>query len=147
MKIKDGKIKLEKNDYRVGNFVLSIEPEHVKVQDINRCFTLRFLKRMPVGIWLENLIKRGDDGKDSIKTYVAVIWSVLAVAPDNEYMEDLMKAAQDGLARHPDWYGVNENPTDEEDAEAIQEVKEMMEFEEEIKNAGDGQEVPDGGKE
>lgn len=118
---KNGKIKLEKGDIRIGNFVLSVEEQHIKVQDLNKFFTLRFHKRMPVGIWLDSLIKRGDAGKDSLKTYIAVLWSVLSVAPDNEYMQDLIKAAQAGLARHPDWYGKKEN--------------------------GDGQEVPDDGQE
>lgn len=147
MKIKEnGTIKLEKNDTRIGNFVLTIEENHVKVQDINQCFSLRFLKRMPTGIWLENLAQQGEEGRDSIKTYIAVMWSVLSVAPDNEYMKDLITAAQEGLARHPDWYGQKENPTDEDDEDAVQEVKEMMEFEEEVKSAYDGQEVPDGGE-
>lgn len=124
MKItKEGKPKLEKNDFRIGNFVLSIEQQHIKVQDLNKCFTLRIRKSMPVGRWLDNFVKMGDSGRDSIKTYIAVIWSALSVAPDNEYMQDIIKAAQGGLSRHPDWYGVKENKTNE-----------------------DGQEVPDEGK-
>lgn len=114
MKTKDGKIKLEKGDIRVGNFVLSVEEQHIKVQDLNKYFTLRFHKRMPVGIWLDGLIKRGDEGKDSLKTYISVLWSVLSVAPDNEYMQDLIKAAQEGLARHPEWYGKKEDKDEKE---------------------------------
>ena len=94
MKIKDGKIKLEKNDIRVGNFVLSIEKQHIKVQDLNQCFVLRFHKRMPVGIWLDSLIKRGDDGNDSLRTYIAVMWSVLSVVPDNDYLQVLVEHLQ-----------------------------------------------------
>lgn len=105
MKVKNGKYKLEKNDIRVGNFVLSVEEQHIKVQDLNKFFTLRFHKRMPVGIWLDSLIKRGDEGKDSLKTYIAVIWSVLSVIPDSEYMQALVDDAQEGLERHPEWYG------------------------------------------
>ena len=120
MKIKDGKYKLEKNDIRVGNCVLSVEEQHIKVQDLNKVFTLRFHKRMPVGIWLYSLFTRGDEGKDSLKTYIAVIWAVLSVIPDSEYMQALVDDAQEGLKRHPEWYG---------------------------KKKEDGQEVPDGGKE
>lgn len=120
MKTKNGKFKLEKGDIRVGNFVLSVEEQHIKVQDLNKFFTLRFHERMPVGIWLDGLIKRGDNGKDSLKTYIAVIWSVLSVIPDSEYMQSLVDDAQEGLKRHPEWYG---------------------------KKKEDGQEVPDGGKE
>lgn len=117
MKTKNGKIKLEKGDIRVGNFVLSIEDQHIKVQDLNKFFTLRINKRMPIGILLDSLIKRGDEGRDSIKTYIAVLWSVLSVAPDNEYMQDLIKAAQDGLARHPDWYGKKDDGNGQETAD------------------------------
>ena len=105
MKIKDGKYKLEKNDIRVGNFVLSIEKQHIKVQDLNQCFVLRVHRSMPVGIWLDSLIKRGDDGKDSLRTYIAVMWSAFSVVPDNEYLQALVDSAQAGLARHPEWYG------------------------------------------
>lgn len=108
MKVKDGKIKLEKNDYRVDNFVLSVEKQHIKVQDLNQCFTLRFLKRMPIGIWLDSLIKRGDEGVDSLKTYIAVIWSSLSPVPDSEYMQSLIDSAKACIGRHPEWYGKKE---------------------------------------
>lgn len=117
MKTKNGRIKLEKGDIRVGNFVLSVEDQHIKVQDLNKFFTLRINKRMPVGIWLDSLIKRGDEGRDSIKTYISVLWSVLSVVPDNEYMQDLIKAAQEGLARHPDWYGKKDDGNGQETAD------------------------------
>ena len=123
MKIKNGKIKLEKNDIRIGNFVLSVEEQHIKVQDLNKFFTLRFNKRMPVGIWLDNManMARADENAvDSLKTYIAVIWSVLTVVPDSEYVQALVDDAQEGLKRHPEWYG---------------------------KKKEDGQEVSDGGKE
>lgn len=105
---KNLKVKPKKGEIRIGNFVLSIEEQHVKVQDLNKFFTLRVNRRMPVGVWLCGLIRRGDAGRDSVKTYAAVLWSVLSVVPDDDYMRDLIRAAQEGLSRHPGWYGKKE---------------------------------------
>lgn len=116
-----GKIKLEKNDFRIGNFVLSIEKQHVKVCDINKRFTLRFFNRMPIGVWLDSLVKRGDDGLDSLRTYIVVLWSVLSVVPDSEYLQELIKSAHACMARHADWYGKKEKEDGKENTDDCEE--------------------------
>ena len=102
---KDGSYKCESGEVRIGNFFLKVEAEHVKVQDLNKCFTLRVLKRTPIGSWLKCLVAAGEKGADTIKAYVAVLWSVLSVVPDDEYLQTLVYAAKDGLGRHPEIYG------------------------------------------
>ena len=140
---KSGRLKLGAKDTRVGNFVFTDEMEHIKVQDINSTIMVRIGKRMPLGIWLTNILGMGEKGNDTLHTWVATVWSVLSPAPDNDYIADLLKAADEALNRHPDWYGIKADATDEEDAEAIQEVKEMTEFEEEVRSLA---EKEDGGK-
>ena len=113
MIIRNGKVKLEKGDICVGNFVLSVEEQHIKVCDLNKFFILRFRRSMPVGAWLLHLIRMGDAGRDSIKTYIAVLWSALSVVPDDDYLQDLIGAAKAGLSRHPEWYGKKDGGGDE----------------------------------
>lgn len=133
---KDGKVKLEKGEIRVGNFFFRDEGEneHIKVTDLNSCFTIRVLKRMPLGIWLDNMIdlSRTDvKGSDTLKTWVSVMWSLLSVVPDDDFVKEIIKSTEDALNRHPDWYGYDKNADDDE---ALQEVKEMKEFEDAIRN-------------
>ena len=130
---KKGLLKLDAKDTRVGNFVFTEEPGHIKVQDINSVYCVRVSKRMALGIWLENILGMGEKGHDTLKTWVATLWSVLSPAPDDGYVQDLLTAADSALNRHPEWYGIKKDATEEEDAEAAQEVKEMAEFEEEVK--------------
>ena len=140
---KNNKIKLEKGEMRVGNFFFRDEGEneHIRVTDLNSCFTIRVLKRMPLGIWLDNMIdlsKVDVNGGNSLKTWAAVMWSLLSVVPDDEFVRVLIKSTEEALNRHPDWYGYDK---DADDDEAIRDVKEMKEFEEEIRNLeADGQE-------
>ena len=140
---KEGNVKLEKGEVRVGNFFFRDEGEneHIRVTDLNSCFTIRVLKRMPLGIWLDNMmdLSRTDvKGSETLKTWAAVMWSLLAVVPVDQFVKELIKSTEDALNRHPDWYGYDK---DADDDEAIQDVKEMKEFEEEIRNLeADGQE-------
>jgi len=129
---KDGKVRLEKGETRIGNFFVRDEGDngYVSVTDLNSCYKIRLLKRMPLGIWITNLLELGDEGKNSIKTWIAVMWSLLSVVPDDGFVQELIKSTEDALKRHPDWYGFN---PDADDAEAAREVQEMAEFEEEVK--------------
>lgn len=136
---KNGRVKLDSRDTRVGNFVVTDEPEHIKIQDINSTYHIRISKRMPVGIWLTALLERGESALPTLKTYIAVVWSMLSVAPDDDFVQDIIKATEAALKRHPDWYGIKADATDEEHAEAAREVREMKEFEEEVKKLDDAE--------
>ena len=136
---KDGGVKLEKGEIRVGNFFIRDEGEneHIKVTDLNSCFTIRVLKRMPLGIWLENMLDMArvdENAVNTLKTWVSVMWSLLAVVPDNDFIAEILKSADDALHRHPDWYGYKPSDDEEENAEAAREVKEMTDFEQEVKD-------------
>lgn len=148
MKIKkDGTAKLERDEIRIGNFFVKRENEHMKIEDLNGVFSFRAYNRIPIGIWLENIWERAKKGESvsesTLKTYIATMWSVFSVAPDDDYIKDMLQSADAALNRHPDWYGIKVDGTDEEHEEALREVKEMKQFEEEVKNMA---EKIDGGK-
>ena len=146
------KVKLDANEVRVGNFFVKREAEHIKLFDLNGVFMFRAHRRMAIGIWLENLwamADKGDEGaKNTLKTFIATMWSVYSVVPDDEYIKDALEMAHAALDRHPEWYGIKKDATDEEHAEATQEVKEMKELESSMremdaKEAGNVEEVQD----
>ena len=149
---KTGKIRLEQNEVRVGNFFVRRDDLQMKITDLNGVFHHAVNRRMPIGIWLENIWSRayhGEEGAvETLQTYIASMWSLFSVAPDNEFITDVIKTAKDALERHPDWYGIKTDATDEENDEAVKEVMEMKEFEEEMKNLaenaaeGEENEVP-----
>lgn len=132
---KNGKIKLEKGEVRIGNFFVRDEGEneHIRLTDLNSCFTIRVEKKMPLGIWLDNILGMGDAGHESIKTYIAVMWSLLSVAPDQEFVTDVLAVSDRALRRHPEWYGYIPDDSDEANEEAANEVREIKEFEKELK--------------
>lgn len=135
---KTGKVKLEKDEIRVGNFFLKREADHMKLQDLNSVMSHRVSRRIPIGIWLENFwagAMNGNEGAvDTLKTYIATMWSFFSVAPDDQYIKEALDCAHSALERHPDWYGFKAEGTVKEDDEAIKEVKEMTEFEQEVKD-------------
>jgi len=138
---KTGKVKLEPDEIRVGNFFVKREDSHIKVQDLNGVFSFRANRRMAIGIWLENMwdaARTDENAVNTLKTYIATMWSVYSVVPDNDYVKDALEMAHAALDRHPDWYGIKKDATSEEDAEALKEVQEMKQFEEEVKNLPDG---------
>ena len=129
---KDGKVRLEKGEIRVGNFFVRDEGDngHISVTDLNSCFKIRIIKRMPLGIWLGNIMQMGEAGHGTIKTWVAVMWSLLSVVPDDGFVQEIIKSTEDALKRHPDWYGFD---PDGDDDEATEEMREMAGFEEEVR--------------
>ena len=135
---KKGTVKLEKGEVRIGNFFVKDEDNHIKLQDLNSVFSHRVSKAMPIGIWLSNVLVAGKkDAKwyDSIKTYIGAMWSMFSVAPDEDFIMDCIRISKECMERHPDWYGVKPDAAPEEDAEALEEVKELTELEEDIRKA------------
>lgn len=134
---KDGRVKLEFRERRAGNYFFKMENGHIKIQDINGVFSVRVSVRMPIGIWLKSIIEKGAEGEATLKTYAAVLWSMLSVAPDDEFVQDIIKSSQSALERHPDWYGFKADASEEENREAEQEGKELAELEKSLKEMPD----------
>lgn len=128
---KKGKVIVTGADRRVGNFVWSNYAETIAFSDINRTIQTKVNKRALVGQMLENAIKQKND--TFLHNYAAMIYYLNGVVPDQQFMTEVIKAAEACLKRHPELYGMKE-VSDEEDARIVQEEKELKEFEEEVRN-------------
>ena len=140
MKVKNGKIKLEPGEKRIGNFVIKDEKEHMKLFDINQVFTHRARKDVPVGMFLEDAYKTLDDEKvkNGIGNWIAVIFTAFSVVPDMKFLEEVYAASEACMKRQPEAYGLpKQDISDEEDAKVIEEERELSDFEKEVKNLPD----------
>ena len=144
--MKDNKLRLDRNERRVGNFVIRDEAEHVKVMDINQIFTHRASKRTPVGLFLKqtfDALESDESTGRGLGNWLAVIFTAFSVVPDIEWLNAVMEASEACMKRHPEAYGESKlDGTDEEHDAAAQEVKEMMQFEEEVRNLPDAPDSP-----
>jgi len=131
MKVKKGKLKLERGDRRVGNFVYSREREHCKLQDIGGLFSFRVSDALMAGQMIHSVMD--DGGEVFLGNYAAVMYNVICCVPDVEFLTDLQGAVRDCLNRHKDLYGLKDDLTDEEDAKILQEERELAEAEEEVR--------------
>lgn len=131
---KSGQVVLTKADYRVGNFVYSNYSDYVCLSDINRTIQTKVAKRTFVGQMLEDAIK--SKMETFLHNYAGVMYYLNGIAPDQQFLEETFKSAQDCLERHPELYG-SATASDEEDQKIIQEEKELREFEEDVKKLPD----------
>ena len=142
MRIRNGKLKLDANEKRIGNFIVRDENEHVKVSDLNQVFTHRADKRTPIGLFLKQCYdKLGTEESTGrgLGNWLAVIFTAFSVVPDVEWLEAVMAASEACMKRHPEAYGMpKEEATPEQDERAAEEVKGMMEFEEKVRQMPDG---------
>lgn len=134
MRIEHGKLKLDKRDVRVGNFVYSIEPDHIRVQDISRTITHRISRHIVKGQMLQILLKEPEKHEKALRDYATLMYNLLCVLPDAEFYKEMYEAGLRCVNRHKDIYGIKEDITDAEDAKIVQEEKELHEAMEEIKS-------------
>lgn len=129
------KVKLERGEVRVGNFFVKEERGHIKVQDISSLITHRVSKYTAVGMWMKNMLEKGEAGQESLRTYAATLFSLSLVAPDQEFIEESLKMADAHLKKHPEWYGVKADATESEDAESLADVEGLVQMSEEMEKA------------
>ncbi len=134
MKIVKGKLKLCKRDVRMGNFVYSIEPDHIKVQDISMTVSHIISKRIARGQLLDMLLSEPEKYGKDLRNYAALMYNLLCTVPDAEFYNDIYGASVRCVNRHKDLYGIKDDITDEEDAKIVREEKELHAAVEEIKD-------------
>ena len=138
MKIQNGKIKLDSRDTRIGNFVYTLEPEHIKVQDISLTITHRIHRKIAKGQLLEMMLEDKEKYKNDLHNYATIMYNFLCTAPDVQFYQDINNAVLACINRNKDLYGIKEDITPSEDAKILQEEKDLHEAVEEIKEkAGD----------
>ena len=123
---KKGQIRLQRGDYRVGNFIFHEEPEHIKCMDISGLVSWRVSADTSVGMLIKMGIKEKHDGW--LKGYAASIFSQLCVVPDVPFLVKHAELINAQTAAHPEYYG-KPLPTDgkAEDDKILQEEKELQE--------------------
>jgi len=125
----DGRIKLDANERRIGNFVLRDERTHIKFSDINQVFTHRAHKGTPVGMFLAGCFDDAEKHK-GLANWLAVIFAAFSTVPDVEFLTAVYEASKACMERHPEAYGMPASAgTEEENARVEREMKEMQEFE------------------
>lgn len=150
--LKDGQIKLDAGEKRVGNFIIKEETAHIKIQDINGIVTHRVEKSMAIGQFLKVIydkFERDDAIRNTLENYVAFLYSISCVIPDVEFLKASYESTKECIERHPELYGQPAVPqTDEADAEALRAIKEEKEFEAEVaateKDSADADEGKEG---
>lgn len=133
MKVKKGKMKLQRGDVQIGNFVYHSEKEHYKVQDINGVFSLRLYGQMPAAMMMRAALLDKDENNAFLHGYAAVIYNALSCIPDDEFLRAVNEAAVACVNRHKEFYGIKEDITVEEDARIVNEEKELEEAVEEAR--------------
>lgn len=131
---KKGTLKLEKKDTRFGNFVVSEENGYFKMQDIGGVVSFRVrgdiaIGRM-IGIMLDSSKKGDDNSKVFLENYITMFWNLHCSIVDYEFMTEVLESSTKCINRHKDVYGIKDDITANEDAQILDEVKEMTEVEE-----------------
>ena len=121
-----GKVRLQKGDYQVGNFIFHEEAGFIKVMAISGIVSWRVSLATSVGMLASQALHERYD--NWLRTYAAMTFSQLCVVPDSQFFEQHAKLVNDQVAKHPEYYG-KEQPTEskEEDDKILQEERELAE--------------------
>lgn len=130
MKVKDGKLSLSKNDVRVGNFVVSKEKQHYKMQDINGYWSTRVSYHYAMYLLIEECIKAKN--MEYLETIVKMLYALSVTPPDGQMFNDMYTAYNALVARMKD-----NSPRD--DDKALEDTKVAHEAKEELKKMLDAQ--------
>lgn len=128
---KDGKLKLSKDERQYGNFVYKNEEEYVKICDINSNLTHRVSKSLNIGQMLSIALK--EKRTNWLENYATMVWMFSNIVTDEQFFLDIDKVCGDCINRHPELYGIKKDISEKEDAEILQEAKEVYEAIEELK--------------
>lgn len=85
MEIKNGKIKLNKRDKRYGNFIVTIEDNHYKIQSISKDWGLRVSKGSDIGKLINECIN--DTYRDALSRIISFLYIVSSTIVDVQTMQ------------------------------------------------------------
>lgn len=136
MKVKDGKLSLGKNDIRVGNFVISKEKQHYKMQDINGYWSMRVSYNYAMYILIEECINARNHAY--LETITKMLYALGVTPPDKQMLEDMYNAYGALMER------MKQYVTPREDDKALKQTQEAYEAKEELKRIMDDK--PEGDK-
>ena len=122
MKTKNGKIILGAKDTRLGNFVLTDQPEHYKIADINARFSTQVHKTTLTGRII-TLALGGKMSENYLNNLCVTLYETALTAHDTESMQGVIAACRGAISRHPELYGASKDG----DEKALEEVKAVQE--------------------
>ena len=127
---KNGSLKLERGDVRVGNFVFSLRGDSLRVCDINTVADARVSQVTSNGMMLRIAMEQGQNGY--LENYAALVYAFLCTVPDKDFMENVMKECVAAMQRRPELY--NAVPvSDDEDEKILREQQALMDEQERMK--------------
>lgn len=146
MKVKKGKVKLERRDLRIGNFVLTDEGEGVSLSDIGGLMKLRLSGDLTsakiIKMFMESAKEGDENSKTALAAYVTVMYNLCSTSPFHRTQEDgfnflleLNKLVIRCVNLNKDLYGLKEDISAEEDEEIVNDLREVNELEEKIDEA------------
>ena len=129
MKVKDGKLSLGKNDTQVGNFVISKEKMHFKMQDINGYWSTRVAFMHPMYMLIDECLKVRN--KEYLEAVVKILYAISTTPPDVQ----MIQALYDAYTALCERMKAKMEPADDE--KELQRAEEMLKTREEIKKIQD----------
>ncbi len=120
-----GEIRLAKDEYRCGNFIVRKERYRVSVTDASARVRWSIPITNPAGWLLGEAVSRRSD--EYITAYSSVIFTLLQTPPDSRFLQDITDLCIDHIDRHPEFLG-KEAPTDDKaaDDEILSEEKQLQ---------------------
>lgn len=130
---KKGRIRLQRGDYRTGNFVFHDEGRFIKVMAISGIVSWRVSTDTSMGMLLLAAIKEKRD--TWLHVYAAGMFSQLCVVPDAEFFRKHAELVNAQVEAHPEYYGKEKPTDDKEKDDAV--LKEERELHEELEQTED----------
>lgn len=118
MKVKDGKAVLSKHDIRIGNFVITKEPNHYKLQDIGGFWSVRISRFLMGYTLIEECLK--SDNKEYLEAMIKMYYAITTTPPDQTMLNDMYTAYSaliDRMKKHMP------EVTEQEQEEILEEVE------------------------
>lgn len=126
---------MDKEGKRFGNFVIRRNYGIITITDWNAKFCFSVSEEWAVGkMFLAALEMDGRGEKcDFLNYYPASLMLVASTVPDPTFILGLIKLCGECIGRNTDAYGVRGDDSDEAHQAALDDVKDMKELEEEMK--------------
>ena len=131
------KVKVGKDDVRVGNFIFHSENGYVKVMDLSGFVSHRISGVIPKGRFVLAAMQDSKAKEQWLHNYAAVMFNVLSCVPDAEFFERVNTAATECVQRHPELYGLKPDISDEEDKAIVESQRELDKAMSELKEGAE----------
>ena len=120
MKIAKGKLKLSSSDTKIGEFVITNEAEHVKIQATSGFWSMRYHQSTPFARFIETGLQNKQT--EALHNIISVLYYATTLVPDVEYLKQVQNSCIDYYERNKEMLGVPA-VSDAEDKVILQALK------------------------